>query len=143
MYTCTNGLFYDTRCTLRCQDPAENVGINSEGGVLLPSQRVRNLQLGSDPAVLFHAGVRLSPLTDSCSFSPLVLKLLLILFFSLKCVSSSLHTHLWLSWSVLKFSCSREGGGGGVVYTRHRLTVLSEKTLLPGTNPGGETGVSV
>lgn len=81
MYTCTNSLFYDTRCTLRCQDQAENVGINFEGGVLLPSQRVRNLQLGFEPAVLFHAGVRLSSLTDSCCFSPLVLKLPVILFF--------------------------------------------------------------
>lgn len=110
MYTCTNSLFYDTLCTLRCQDQAENVGINSEGGVLLSSQRVRNLQLGSDPPVLFHAGVRLSSLTDSCCFSPLVLKLLLILFF-LKCVSSSLHTQLWLSWSVLNFLVAEKGGG--------------------------------
>lgn len=25
MYTCTNGLYYDTRCTLQCPDLNENV----------------------------------------------------------------------------------------------------------------------
>uniref|UniRef100_H3C6N9 Pappalysin 2 n=1 Tax=Tetraodon nigroviridis TaxID=99883 RepID=H3C6N9_TETNG len=33
MYTCTNSLYYDTRCTLHCQDPAESMEIrcNKDG----------------------------------------------------------------------------------------------------------------
>lgn len=29
MYTCTNGLYYDSRCSLQCPDPAENVRFHS------------------------------------------------------------------------------------------------------------------
>lgn len=118
MYTCTNSLRYDTRCTLRCQDPAENVSVSfwslrwsfAVSNVDKPSQMFRNV----------HAGP-VQPVWTVCSctgafillLQPLLFSLVLKLLipFLLKCLSSCL------------------------ISARDQLTVLSDLTLPPGTRP--------
>lgn len=38
MYTCTNDLYYDTRCTLQCPDATESVRLEQLVATLLPTQ---------------------------------------------------------------------------------------------------------
>lgn len=45
MYTCTNGLYYDSRCTLQCPDATENVRFHS---IFLAGDTLEDFQILSD-----------------------------------------------------------------------------------------------